>query len=335
MAETYQQLKSYDILRHYLEPSIRALKNFARTQGDKSWAESLLRLTYVGEPFPYLVVALRNSSVLIFGNLVTVCQPPVSVSLKCMWNSLPVGRIRSVVNSRRKDIRLGDALYGGAVPSKQLGNNGRGGLFSATERLALRCSFLKFLDPDVITKEDGTEDLQPSNRWNEYRLEDSWWTPFLEKYTMDSVQEMLPQTWKTLPQAIYGALQRRNHVRSATVPGSTDTRHKQSSGVWGPYHANVAEDLVRRLEAMKYNVEVTGGRIEYDDVNKCANVYGFSYGFGRGDHAHSIRHFATPMYLQPTTTQNSCIDSSMWLRGYPDVPNLQVFNDLWDLRSIS
>lgn len=312
MAETYQQLKSYDILRHYLEPSIRAPKNFARTQGDKSWAESLLRLTYVGEPFPLFgnrpARQLRSHLWESSDGVPTNCVGVVEVHVELLTGR--THQIRGQFKTEGYPL-VGDALYGGAVPSKQLGNNGRGGLFSATERLALRCSFLKFLDPDVITKEDGTEDLQPSNRWNEYRLEDSWWTPFLEKYTMDSVEgdattnlEDLTRTpsmahssegtmTDLLPSLVQLTPGTNKYVLIKATSADIDqtlwfVKSASPAECGGPYHANVAEDLVRRLEAMKYNVEVTGGgRIEYDDVNKCANVYGFSYGFGRGDHAHA------------------------------------------------
>lgn len=308
LAETYKQLTSYNILRHYLEPSMRAPKNFARIQGDKSWAESLLRLTYVGEPFP------------LFGSL------PAQQLRSHLWesgDSVPVNCVGVVevhvelLTGRTHQIRgqfkaegyplVGDAQYGGAISWKQRGHDRR----VAPERLALRCSFLKFLDPDVVTKEDGTEDLQPSNRWNEYCLDNSWWTPFLDKYGQDSTDgdattnvgdlasspfsaqssegamtELLPSLVELTPGTNKYVLVKATNldidqtlwfVRSAS-PGECG----------GPYHANVAERLVRRLEAMKYKVEVTGGgRIEYDQVKKYATVYGFSYGFGRGDHAHT------------------------------------------------
>jgi hypothetical protein len=60
----------------------------------------------------------------------------------------------------------------------------------------------------------------------------------------------------------------------------------------GPYHANVAQDLVEsiRSAAAGYGdqilIEVTGGgRINYSSSSNQAHVYGFSYGFGKGDHA--------------------------------------------------
>jgi len=53
----------------------------------------------------------------------------------------------------------------------------------------------------------------------------------------------------------------------------------------GPYHGNVAQDLREWIEACGYEAHVTGGgRIDYDpNENRCV-VYGFSYGFGKGNH---------------------------------------------------
>lgn len=49
---------------------------------------------------------------------------------------------------------------------------------------------------------------------------------------------------------------------------------------------NVAQDLREWIEAVGYTVAVTGGgRIDYRPNENMAVVYGFSYGFGKGDHA--------------------------------------------------
>lgn len=54
------------------------------------------------------------------------------------------------------------------------------------------------------------------------------------------------------------------------------------------YVGNVAQDLREWIEAAGYEVIVTGGgRIDYrysGDGEGQAVVYGFSYGFGKGDH---------------------------------------------------
>eukprot|EP00535_Pseudo-nitzschia_heimii_P005919 CAMPEP_0197178242 /NCGR_PEP_ID=MMETSP1423-20130617/3585_1 /TAXON_ID=476441 /ORGANISM="Pseudo-nitzschia heimii, Strain UNC1101" /LENGTH=916 /DNA_ID=CAMNT_0042627949 /DNA_START=168 /DNA_END=2918 /DNA_ORIENTATION=- len=56
-----------------------------------------------------------------------------------------------------------------------------------------------------------------------------------------------------------------------------------------PYHAEVAFDLVEWIAAVpgyeRTRVDVTGGgRIDYDPAASAANVYGFSYRYGKGDH---------------------------------------------------
>ena len=54
----------------------------------------------------------------------------------------------------------------------------------------------------------------------------------------------------------------------------------------GPYHANVAESLLQQLHSLGYTTKVMGGgRIDYvKEKVKHAHVFGFSYGFGKGDH---------------------------------------------------
>lgn len=53
------------------------------------------------------------------------------------------------------------------------------------------------------------------------------------------------------------------------------------------YHRNVAELLLPQLESENYtDIRVTGGgRILRDDDEKKIHIFGYSYGFGRADHA--------------------------------------------------
>ncbi|CAJ1943483.1 unnamed protein product [Cylindrotheca closterium] len=55
----------------------------------------------------------------------------------------------------------------------------------------------------------------------------------------------------------------------------------------GPYHVNVAEDTMEWIRAAGFQrITVTGGgRIDFNPDSGRAHVYGFSYGFGKGDHA--------------------------------------------------
>ena len=54
----------------------------------------------------------------------------------------------------------------------------------------------------------------------------------------------------------------------------------------GAYHADVAKSTLTELNQIGYNAVVImgGGRIDYVKVMNHAHVYGFSYGFGKGDH---------------------------------------------------
>jgi len=53
------------------------------------------------------------------------------------------------------------------------------------------------------------------------------------------------------------------------------------------YHRNAAEPMIAKLEAAGYyDIDVTGGgRIDCNETAKTIHIYGFSYGFGRANHA--------------------------------------------------
>ena len=53
------------------------------------------------------------------------------------------------------------------------------------------------------------------------------------------------------------------------------------------YHRNVAEPLIPILQQSGYtNIRINGGgRILRDDDDKIIKIFGYSYGFGRADHA--------------------------------------------------
>ena len=55
----------------------------------------------------------------------------------------------------------------------------------------------------------------------------------------------------------------------------------------GPYHANVAEEIMQQLQSLGYKADVMGGgRIDFciSEELSHAHVFGFSYGFGKGNH---------------------------------------------------
>lgn len=78
---------------------------------------------------------------------------------------------------------VGDVQYGGAEVFKE----SEAYKSFSYERLALQCSELEFVDPDIVQKGDGTFTLQRSRIWSKHKLERAWWTPFLSKYD-ESIQ---------------------------------------------------------------------------------------------------------------------------------------------------
>jgi 23S rRNA-/tRNA-specific pseudouridylate synthase len=311
MAERYQHLSSFDVLQHYLEPSIRAPKHFSRTQGNETWAESLLRVTSVGEAYPLIgSTAADNlaSSLFNVGALPDSCVGVVEVHVELLTGR--THQIRGQFSAEGYPL-VGDAQYGGAIPTSPETGDEPDKRYTHSERLALQCSYLKFLDPDVVTNVRGDVNLLPSDRWNEYKLSDSWWAPLLEAYAEDSLgseattnMEDMKNTMLTSKEETASMTSRQDLLppRVALSPGANKyviikATNPDGEALWfvksalpdecgGPYHANVAKDVVEWLEAMDFSVDVTGGgRIDYNPTKKYANVYGFSYGFGKGDHA--------------------------------------------------
>jgi len=310
-------------MRHYLEPSIRAPKRFVATPPpSEDWAECLLKIRRVGD----LCGLIGNG--------------PGEALAKALWRRDGDGRPDSccavveleieLLTGRTHQIRgqlaaagfpiAGDAQYGGAVPHDAYppaewvddhDDNQR-------DRLALQCSELEFLDPDIIRKEDGTVSMKPSKRWNQFRLGSAWWSTLIEEFRERTGQlsakdattlasdiglmgstpttaakvdtgapakpHLLPPRVKLSPGANKYVLARATHTNDDEVHWFVKSAAPAECG--GPYHGNVAQDLREWIEAAGYEVKVTGGgRIDYRPDEARAVVYGFSYGFGRGDHA--------------------------------------------------
>ena len=78
-------------------------------------------------------------------------------------------------------------------------------------------------------------------------------------------------------------------------PGSTSTSTECYTNFFvtskrgAAYHRNAAEPYVNLLQSKGYkDINVTGGgRIYYNEDEKKIAIYGYSYGFGLGDHARS------------------------------------------------
>lgn len=73
---------------------------------------------------------------------------------------------------------------------------------------------------------------------------------------------------------------------SAKEPKSTDIKLFVVSKRGAPYHRNVAEPFVARLERNGYQeiCILGGGRIFMDESEKKVSIFGFSYGFGKAAH---------------------------------------------------
>ena len=71
---------------------------------------------------------------------------------------------------------------------------------------------------------------------------------------------------------------------SARTEGQTKMLVRMTAGA--PYHADVAKPYVNALRAAGVDADVPGGgRIAHDPVAKTINIFGFSYGFGKANHA--------------------------------------------------
>lgn len=212
---------------------------------------------------------------------------------------------------------VGDAQYGGAIPQEREGAL-KSTHYIHSDELALQCCLLEFLDPDVVVKGDGTEVMVPSDRWNTFRLDECWWTPLIDAYraqssssgeattsSLDVYQTLRMQTRDVSkvdrntntpvasmipPQVALATGIHKYVLVKATHSSKEDERWFVKSATpsecGGPYHANVAEELVEWLQVAGYDATVMGGgRINYNSETRHAIVYGFSYGFGKGDHA--------------------------------------------------
>ena len=300
------------VMRHYLEPSERAPKRFAANAEAEDWAECLLKIKKVGDvcalvgnaPGQALAKALWDSPI----NIPPQCQAIVELEIELLTGR--THQIRGQLSTAGFPL-VGDAQYGGFVPLTTD--------YQQSARLALQCCKLEFLDPDVMVKTDGTVALIRSQRWNTFELTTAWWTQLLKTYTEQSNKlsaeeattlasdiglvepklalrsgdkpprpDLLPPRVSLSPGQNKYVLIRASHPDASQVEWFVKSASPQECG--GPYHGNVAQDLREWIQAAGYNVQVTGGgRIDYRPNEASAKVYGFSYGFGKGDHVRAAK----------------------------------------------
>ncbi len=223
---------------------------------------------------------------------------------------------------------VGDVQYGGAIPntaSEYMKNcRGRAEGFLDSETLALQCSTLEFLDPDVATATQDFEKVarqRRSDRWLSFHLDGAFWTPFIESYHGSSASlcgssmTYEGSLWKdetseptydsssstgddVLPPLVQLSPGRNKYVVICATSNPVDSIDEKVEDLWfvrsaspeecdGEYHADVARELLNQLKSLGYTATVMGGGridfIENDEVSH-AHVFGFSYGFGKGDH---------------------------------------------------
>lgn len=190
-------------------------ENSARN--DDQWLECLLYVTKVSPPIPLVPISSRSKGDVLTTSATASLRSPLAAAL---WprseGSVPpnvkaVAEVEiSLITGRTHQIRgqlsqlgfavVGDEQYGGAVPlslhdSNESSDDGHGdqlGDIPQQQLLALQCCQLSFLDADYETawnkklRKNGTQGrANQVGRWVEARLEDAWWTQFLQDYGPD------------------------------------------------------------------------------------------------------------------------------------------------------
>lgn len=335
MVSEVNRLKGYtnEIMKHYLEPSIRAPKRFVESVPDDvdnvdAWAECLLRITNVTTVCT--VVGNEPSDTLAKSLWGEYGKPDECVGIAELEIELLTGRthqIRGQLAATGFPL-VGDVQYDGAIPNtSELYKErckGRVESFLDSERLALQCCSLEFLDPNHDEDSSHYEKQKKSRRserWNSFRLDHAFWSPFIIKFDIESAdvsssdatsslddKALLlkqaatmedvdlssndPAVTHDLPPRV--VLSPGSHkyvvIRATLAEGDSESCFVRSASpeeCGGPYHANVAEEVLHQLHTLGYLTQVMGGgRIDYIDNEevKHAHVFGFSYGFGKGDH---------------------------------------------------
>lgn len=313
VGESYRTLQAHvsnnHVMRHYLEPSIRAPKRFV-AEPQEGWAEALLKVRNVG-PLCAIVGNVPGETLAselwrnVPRRMPPTCQAVVELDIELLTGR--THQIRGQLSAAGYPL-IGDAQYGGAIPFETYPSTD-----TLIDRLALQCCEMEFLDPDVVDNGDSGVALRRSNRWNRFRLDRAWWTQLVEDYenqleklsseqmttlaadigltenaggtpTSPARPDLLPARVSLSPGKNKYVLVRASHPLADEVEWFVKSAAPEECG--GPYHGNVAHDLGEWIEAAGYKVKVTGGgRIDFRPDEGKAVVYGFSYGFGRGDHA--------------------------------------------------
>jgi 23S rRNA-/tRNA-specific pseudouridylate synthase len=204
VSELRSHVSTGEAMRHYLEPSVRAPKRFSAEREADDWAECLLRIVNVGRPCALVGSAAgQNLAEQLWrnedggGNNERSRMPPTCQAVVELEVELLTGRTHQIRGQLAASgfPLVGDVVYGGAIDASETSAAGTpGGASRAADRLALQCCGLEFLDPDLVVvetkskkkkkkqKNDENVIMRPSDRWNQFWLDEAWWTPFLQQY---------------------------------------------------------------------------------------------------------------------------------------------------------
>ena len=217
---------------------------------------------------------------------------------------------------------VGDVLYGGAKKDTESSHMNITG-YHDCKRLALQCCELSFVEPKISIDNDSRRKIQYKHSKNmlRWRVEKAWWTSAFEFYGQSSSEAVdttsdgdyekvlrlskiadiiksdvivtAPETSQRLPRRVslepgvhkYVIVKAISNQKSSQTKDLYFVRSASAIACGGPYHADVAHNLIECLTKNGYYASVIGGgKIEFDDTVPHAHIYGFSYGFGKGNH---------------------------------------------------
>jgi 23S rRNA-/tRNA-specific pseudouridylate synthase len=179
--ETTSLPEKGSILRHFLEPSLRAPKRFvaAPPAGAEDWAECLTRIINSRGPF-----SLRGTSgeklagsLWPAGTIPDGCSAVAELEVELLTGR--THQIRGQLAANQMPI-VGDISYGGA---KNIHDNMH---LEPADKLALQCYDLEFVHPDWV----NATSWRLSDRRHHFRLRTAWWTTLLPKASVR--RDLLP-----------------------------------------------------------------------------------------------------------------------------------------------
>lgn len=316
-------VKGNTIVRHFLEPSFKSPRVFS-AEYNEEWLECLLKLKKVGCPVPILGNASSSLISKLWGceeNKPEKIIAVVEVEIELLTGR--THQIRGQLSTLGFPI-CGDVLYGGSKPCKvhDVETSRREGYFDGymnSELLALQCCELSFLDPQYEMDSRGEEIAIRSERWNTFCLETAWWSNILQEHLKSSNGESFMTDYMdyeslstarssvhVTPNINYDSNSTKKskisviktpHIQlspgsnkyvlvKATLPGKEPQWYVKSATpqeCGGKFHGDVARQLVKDLNREGYDTAIMGGGKITLFENR-AHIFGFSYGFGKGDH---------------------------------------------------